>query len=135
MTQTSPAIVYGIGAAKSGTTWLYEMFRRHPAIGVPSLKECQYWDWKRAPHFANPLIHRRLGQYELPGFQARTAGMGLVSAKAREANSRYRFYERMYGSGYYDHSAYLEYLRSENPGKELLADISPGYALLSAGTF
>lgn len=51
----------GIGAQRSGTTWLFEMMRRHPAIHFPTEKEIHFWDqwrdrgldwWLRI--FANP---------------------------------------------------------------------------------
>ena len=34
---------YGIGAEKCGTTWLWNMFRDHPDIGVPLPKELRYF--------------------------------------------------------------------------------------------
>jgi hypothetical protein len=34
----------GIGAQKSGTTWLYEMMRLHPQIDFPAGKEVHFWD-------------------------------------------------------------------------------------------
>jgi hypothetical protein len=34
----------GIGAQKSGTTWLYEMLRQHEAILFPAGKEVHFWD-------------------------------------------------------------------------------------------
>jgi hypothetical protein len=34
----------GIGAQKSGTTWLYENLRRHPAVRFPAGKEVHFWD-------------------------------------------------------------------------------------------
>ncbi|HEX4299950.1 MAG TPA: sulfotransferase [Gammaproteobacteria bacterium] len=36
----------GIGAQKAGTTWLHEMLRQHPDIGLPKTKELHYWDVK-----------------------------------------------------------------------------------------
>jgi hypothetical protein len=39
----------GIGAQKSGTTWLYETLSRHPKIAFPGGKEVHYWD--------NPQAH------------------------------------------------------------------------------
>jgi LPS sulfotransferase NodH len=38
----------GIGAQKSGTTWLYEMLRRHPEIRFPGGKEIHFWNAHRA---------------------------------------------------------------------------------------
>ena len=34
----------GIGAQKTGTTWLYEQLRRHPEIAFPLGKEAHFWD-------------------------------------------------------------------------------------------
>jgi len=35
----------GIGAQKSGTTWLYRNLRQHPAFFLPDTKELHFWDW------------------------------------------------------------------------------------------
>lgn len=35
---------YGLGAQKAGTTWIYEMLKRHPQIHLPKRKEIHYWD-------------------------------------------------------------------------------------------
>ncbi|MHA7835483.1 MAG: sulfotransferase domain-containing protein [Algiphilus sp.] len=34
----------GIGAQKSGTTWLYQCLAKHPEIGFPRGKEMHFWD-------------------------------------------------------------------------------------------
>ncbi|MEQ9011981.1 sulfotransferase [Algiphilus sp.] len=34
----------GIGAQKSGTTWLYRCLAKHPDLGFPSGKEVHFWD-------------------------------------------------------------------------------------------
>lgn len=34
----------GIGAQKTGTTWLHSMLRLHPDIGMPVQKELHFWD-------------------------------------------------------------------------------------------
>ncbi|KAI2511810.1 sulfotransferase domain-containing protein [Fragilaria crotonensis] len=36
-----------VGAQKAGTTWLYEMLRRIPQVGLPESKEVHFWDWNR----------------------------------------------------------------------------------------
>jgi hypothetical protein len=35
----------GIGAQKSGTTWLYDQLRQHPALCLADEKEVHYFDW------------------------------------------------------------------------------------------
>ena len=34
----------GIGAQKAGTTWLFSMLSRHPALSFPAGKEIHFWD-------------------------------------------------------------------------------------------
>ena len=41
----------GIGAQKSGTTWLHARLREHPSIFLPEEKELHYFDW----NFHRPL--------------------------------------------------------------------------------
>lgn len=38
----------GIGAQKSGTTWLSEHLKPHPGVFIPDVKELHYWDWHQA---------------------------------------------------------------------------------------
>jgi hypothetical protein len=35
----------GIGAQKSGTTWLYKNLRKHPQLYIPKIKEIHYFNW------------------------------------------------------------------------------------------
>ena len=44
----------GIGAQKSGTTWLHANLSRHPSIFLPETKELHYFDWN---------FHRPLSEY------------------------------------------------------------------------
>lgn len=44
----------GIGAQKSGTTWLHARLREHPSIFLPEEKERHYFDWN---------FHRPLAEY------------------------------------------------------------------------
>jgi len=41
----------GIGAQKSGTTWLFENLRKHPKLYLPKTKEIHFFDW----HFYKSL--------------------------------------------------------------------------------
>lgn len=38
----------GIGAQKSGTSWLYEVLSKHPSVGFPGGKEVHFWDAHRS---------------------------------------------------------------------------------------
>ena len=44
-----PAIFLCVGAMKSGTTWLYEVLRRHPECALAPVKELHFFEAKYAP--------------------------------------------------------------------------------------
>ncbi len=51
----------GIGAQKSGTTWIYEALSSHPAIRFPAGKEIHFWDARRDMGVGWWLSQFRLG--------------------------------------------------------------------------
>ncbi len=55
----------GIGAAKSGTTWLADNLRQHPQIFIPALKELVYFNQhlSRMPGVENPNYRQALSWY------------------------------------------------------------------------
>ncbi len=55
----------GIGAAKSGTTWLADKLREHPQIFIPELKELVYFNayLSRMPGTKNPEFEKPLDWY------------------------------------------------------------------------
>lgn len=57
----------GIGAARSGTTWIAEQLSQHPGVWIPSRKELHYWTRDRkytSPSFLGEpsLISRYFGE-------------------------------------------------------------------------
>ena len=68
MNQTNPVDFLVVGAAKSGTTTLFETLSRHPGIFIPQLKECRYFSCMHGefagpkPQYANSVI-RSLEEY------------------------------------------------------------------------
>lgn len=53
MNQANPVDFLIVGAAKSGTTTLFETLRRHPGIFIPQRKECRYFSCTHG-EFAGP---------------------------------------------------------------------------------
>ncbi|MBI2994960.1 MAG: sulfotransferase [Gammaproteobacteria bacterium] len=45
----------GIGGQRCGTTWLFEMLRRHPSISLPEEKELHFWDKSTLPSRSTSL--------------------------------------------------------------------------------
>ena len=55
----------GIGAQKSGTTWLYINVKQHPQIWLPPVKELNYFGKNSSKHFLpNVLNHLLIGNRE-----------------------------------------------------------------------
>lgn len=42
-------LIIGIGAQKSGTSWLFENLRQHPMVWAPPFKEVHFFDYKFCP--------------------------------------------------------------------------------------
>ena len=53
MNQTNPVDFLVVGAAKAGTTTLYETLNKHPGIFIPQCKECRYFS-RTLGDFAGP---------------------------------------------------------------------------------
>ena len=68
MNQTNPVDFLIVGAAKSGTTTLFETLSKHPGIFIPQRKECRYFSSMSGdfagpePQYANNVI-RSLEEY------------------------------------------------------------------------
>ena len=108
---------YGIGAEKCGTTWLWQMFRDHPDIGVTLPKELRYF------------AHQNLNT----GF-ANFSALQKLLQDHRKVPKGPVFLERLATElriAYGGDSAYLRIFGSLM-GKSV-GDISPQYCMLSGG--
>ena len=77
MSADNPVDFLIVGAAKAGTTTLFELLSKHPGIYIPQRKECRYFSCTRGefkgpgPRYANTVIatqdeYRRLFQKAKP---------------------------------------------------------------------
>lgn len=99
--------ILGVGAAKSGTTWLYRYLRDLPGFANVALngkKETHFWDRYSSPR---PLRRRIVRSLE--------GARGLRIARPRDYFRRIK--------------------RLQESGATLIADITPGYATLDRQTF
>jgi hypothetical protein len=131
-------VLYCVGAQRAGTSWLDAMFRRHPELHTPILKEVHYWDTVRPPHARS---YRRKAAPDLEWFRraSRLARVrryhlrALVSGRAVERLLEARV--ALYGAGSPDHAAYAALLLDGSRAGQVLVDNTPGYSLLGSGTF
>lgn len=53
----------GIGAQKTGTTWLYEWLKQHPEIHFPYVKEISFWSAHYPQSLENPRYRKNMDWY------------------------------------------------------------------------
>ena len=118
----------GLGAQKTGSTWLWHFLRDHPETNMGDLKEYGVWDTVLLPersmrqeNYAKRLSAldsrdpERKSGVSRPGDLNRRAG--LASAREMMANPS------LYPKHFMD-------LARSHPGVRLVGDITPGYARL-----
>jgi hypothetical protein len=116
---TSPAFL-GIGAPRSGTTWLHRNLRQHPEIWLTPVKEIHYFDKRggsrRSNRYYRAHLRKRLRQYVnreawLPRALPSRVAWDLHFFLGRRTN---RWYERLFHPG---------------PG-QIAGEITPAYSML-----
>jgi len=122
-------LLFGVGATKSGTSWLYRYLGGHPECFLRSVKELHFFDTldDGAVEARIAALEKRKRQLE------RRAGAG-TTADVLERARRVADIEhliRVLRKG--DERAYLGYLNDGRGDQRLIADITPSYALLSEG--
>jgi len=121
--------ILGIGAQKTGSTWLFDYFRTHPEVFVSSLKEMHYFDEIFRPDlctgFGNRFAHSFFSQ--LAGRQNGDTPAGKVDF----ADLGDRVKMNLHGD-----SAYVDFFRKRVPaGIEYFCEITPSYSMLREDGF
>lgn len=113
-------LFFGIGAQKSGTSWLKDYLRSHPQVHIAK-REIHYWNRREMPD--GPAV-RRLRR------QART--IEDINPQRREflAHS-----ERMLTEDDPSHSLYADLIFKKAGKKPVVGEITPAYAVLSRDSF
>lgn len=126
----APALMFGVGAAKSGTSWLYQYLAAHPECHLRSIKELHFFDTRDRGNrgwYLRDLI-RKANSLEgsiLTGEAATPTDQILHLADLR-------IYARILDKG--DVSGYLAFLMEGSEGARVVGDITPGYGLLPEKT-
>jgi hypothetical protein len=81
-----PVILYGMGATKAGTSWLYRHLHDHPEVAMRAIKEAHYWDTFNEP--------RRSDQLHAFGNRLKELQKGLSAADAAGEQWRVRNHQR-----------------------------------------
>jgi hypothetical protein len=113
----APTILFGVGATKAGTSWLWDWLRGHPQAHLRSIKELHWFD-----AIEGGRLHR-----EAHAMRARLAeaeARGAAPARLADLRDWLAVLER--GT----EAAYLGYLAAGADRARLVADVTPAYALL-----
>jgi hypothetical protein len=126
----APTVLLGVGAAKSGTSWLYRYLHDHPECHFRSIKELHYFDGidlgTRDRHAADRTR-------EADAIRARIArGRAGAAAEGRLADRE--AWQRVLDAGQEETAEYLAYLDGGHDGAPaVVGEVTPAYALLSEG--
>lgn len=124
--------MFGVGATKAGTSWLYSYLAGHPQCHLRSVKELHFFD-----AIDEGRRDKQAAQFEAEReMLTRRAETGAGSPEKRAERA-----QRIADLGTFadvlragDEAAYLAYLEAGAAAdSRLIADITPGYALLSEG--
>ena len=111
----------GIGAQRAGTTWLSDMFARHPDIGMSPVKETHYWSSKHVDH----------QRHAVRGLQALRIRMPVLLKHCLENPAQAMSWIAAYG-GMMAHrdASYRQFIELGRYGARIAGEITPAYATL-----
>ena len=123
----APPILFCVGAAKAGTSWLHRVLSDHPGCALRSVKELHYFDALDKGEVDRQIaaVEARRARYlsEMDG-----AGPHRRATRTRQIADCDDWLGVLRQPE--DRGAYLDYL-TEGAGGRLVADMTPAYALLS----
>lgn len=116
----------GIGAQRSGTTWLARMFERHPDIGMSPIKETHYWTSKHVEHQRNAVR----------GLQAMKIRMPQLLRHCRKHPRAAPHWIAAYlGMMLHRDASYRSFIELGRDGCAVAGEITPAYATLPKAGF
>lgn len=125
-------LVFGIGAQKSGTTWLAAYLSGHPEIHMSPRKELHYWSVIHRAHYRQTKLRNDRDRE-----RARRGGSLLERLRNRfdaltrgQPSSRHEIYARLYEQPGAPHSNYANALFLDYRGEPVAGEFTPAYATL-----
>lgn len=127
-------LIYCVGAAKAGTSWLFDYLYSHPETYFPAVKELNYWN----------SVAMGSGEYYRDVLAGRKAAIAARHAVTRDEDIAAYQLQSMadleewlltFDGQSRDDRAYLGFIGAGLEDARLVGDFSPGYALLSPEWF
>lgn len=121
-------LLYGIGAAKAGTTWLYRYLAAHPEVRLSGVKELHYFDTCETGKFDREMQRmmreRKRRKDRLPTGDAR------LDKRLQRDVWAYSRWMNVIREGQND-AGYLDYLTHNAEDARVVGEVTPAYATLS----
>lgn len=124
-----PTLLYCVGATKAGTSWLYRHLSQHPECHLRSIKELHYFDMIETGSQKRYLRQQRERIARLRAAVADGDDRPATQRQLRDAMD----WKSVIAADPADEAAYLAYLKAGRGARDLVADITPAYALLPEG--
>ncbi|MCC5975039.1 MAG: sulfotransferase [Rubellimicrobium sp.] len=131
---TGPRLLYGMGATKAGSSWLYRMLHGHPDCRLREVKEAHYWDTFAPASAARQaaVLRGQIARWQVERARAAAEGKprkaeGLTAQMAEVAG----LIAVLEGDRAGDR-AYLDWLFAGSEGRRIVADVTPAYGIQPA---
>jgi hypothetical protein len=122
-----PTVLFCVGAAKAGTTWLFDQLSTHPDCHLRSVKELHYFTSVESGRFGYQIKVQRARAARL-ALRVEMEGQGGAAAqKLRDVTD----WIAVLGQRRENLPAYLGYLSDGRGDRGLVADVTPAYGLLA----
>lgn len=123
-----PTFVFGVGATKAGTTWLWRYLADHPECHFRTIKELHYFDTVADDGFEAALRKARedLDQLTLQMIAGDTMESADLDRMAADLVGWIKVLQRRAA----DPAAYSAYLLEGRGGRRVVGEVTPAYALL-----
>ncbi|WP_299707592.1 sulfotransferase [uncultured Tateyamaria sp.] len=126
-------MVYGIGAQKAGTSWLFDYLKQSEESHTVHIKELHYFDAlyvkSEQSHLNNRLAQLRRAVDNL------TPGMDPANRKRLRDTQLLAERLSIHAAAPGDHRPYVEYMTKGYAGQKIICDFTPSYCTLDAEGF
>lgn len=130
---SKPLFLFGIGAQKSGTTWVYDLLKSHPDCHCSDIKEFHYFD---VMHLKGERVHLERRQKLLDRLlRAELGGKNKAHLAAFDKIERLKGLVDMYPARAGDHARYISLVLEGYADQKIACDITPAYATLNRTGF
>ena len=121
-------LMYGIGAVKAGTSWLYSYLEGHPECAMPPFKELKYFYILESGYYDGQIKLTRNLVQELK--QKLEAGKAKDVQAVQKRLNKTRHWLKVLQLRREAPEAYAAYMMDEARGAKLTADITPEYSMM-----